>query len=113
PLNCRSNKTDAPIRCCAIVGVRPSGLLRYPYDALKLHSGAGLTVRRPLYESSGRKSKFVRVSSGSRPLKIEPSSFTSCVKMPAVTTPNDTWVASCQGCASAANGSPAADGRCG
>ena len=47
----------------------------------------GLTVSRPEYESRTIRSKFQRLSSGSRPLNTDPSSFHQCVKIPAVSTP--------------------------
>src|ERR1700681_3466900 len=54
-------------------GSNISGLLRRPLDACNSHSPLGRYQRRPENESSGPKSKSHRFSSGSRPLKMDPS----------------------------------------
>ena len=77
-------------------GLSASGLFRKPYPAAKLQCAVGLIVKRPEYESSLIVSKFQRLSSGSRPLKNDPSTCHCLEKIPAVMTPKLTWVASCQ-----------------
>src|SRR6476646_5866143 len=87
---------EAVVRTTFSSGCKSSGLLIKPCDTCKAQFSVGLKDNLPLQLSKRGLSKLYRFSSGSLPVKEEPSIFQLPYLKPMEATPKVTCVASTQ-----------------